>query len=96
MTLYMDSNKKGTGIVLRKLIRFRKGKVLPYNERNFDAEPGDKMFDNQGRLFRLEESSSFFKRASGELYPRLIKPPRPDAKFVEIDGVYCWEWPKES
>ncbi|MFA5238399.1 MAG: hypothetical protein WC476_01650 [Phycisphaerae bacterium] len=50
-------------------------KILPYNERNWDAEPGDIMVMEDGRVWRLTESTGWGKRAAGELTPREIKKP---------------------
>lgn len=58
-----------------KVIKPRNGRILAYNPRNFDAEPGDYMINPDGNVFRLEASSSGPKRARGELYPRRVNPP---------------------
>ena len=71
--------------------RRRKSHVLRYNERNFDAEVGDLMVDNTGRLYRLEESGGRGKRDLGELYPREIV--RAGFKALIEDGeVYFIKW----
>lgn len=69
-------NEKRRNPDLIKRYRHRKStRVFPYNPWNFDAEPGDLMVDQNGKLFRLRESSGYQKRGAGELTMVEIKPP---------------------
>lgn len=72
--------------------RFRKGTARQFNERDWEAEPGDKMVDTDGTLYYLHESSGSDKRKSGELTYRTVKPPKdmPSAKAHLIDGRIFW------
>jgi len=68
--------------VLRK-IAFRTGKIIAYNPWNLDAEPGDKMIDYRGNVYRLEERGQ-----DPELYPRKINPP--GKRAVKINNIWYW------
>jgi len=71
--------------------RRRTTRVLTYNPWNFDAEVGDLMVDSvDGALYRLEESSGWGKRTSGDLTPRRIKPLSTDMVAKIIDGEIWW------
>ena len=65
-------------------ITFRTGRILPYNPWNLDAEPGDKMIDPKGNVYRLEERGQ-----DSELYPRKINPP--SKRAVKINNVWYWQ-----
>ncbi|KKN02490.1 hypothetical protein LCGC14_1117160 [marine sediment metagenome] len=76
-------------------IKYRKRKttkVLRFNARNFDAEPGDLMVETygSGKLYRLEDRRIGPMATAGELYPRLIKPPTEGLKAVIEDGEVFW------
>jgi len=80
-----------------KRYRHRKStRVFPYNPWNFNAEPGDLMVDQNGKLFRLKESSGYQKRGSGELTPVEIKPP--PGLFAVMWGMdeVWWAKPKSG
>lgn len=70
--------------------RRRSAKVLVYNPWNFDAEVGDLMVSDNGLLYRMEKSSSWWVNAAGELYARLVHPPRKDMKAVIDHGEIYW------
>jgi len=75
----------------RKKMRKGKGKNLPYNPWNQDAEAGDRMVGD-GVVFLLTESSGWGKRSAGELSARRIKPPVEGAQAVLEDSEIYWEW----
>jgi hypothetical protein len=77
-------------------IRPRKGRVLLYNPKAWDAEVGDYMINSNGDVYRLEANSSLLTRAAGILYPRTIRPPRPGMKPVKIDEQWFWQKEKET
>ncbi len=58
-------------------------RILPYDERNWDAETGDIMVDWNGRAWRLTASNGRNKRAAGELTPIEIKKPGYIAVIIE-------------
>ena len=76
------------------LIRYRhRAYATPYNEHNQEIEPGWLLVDeSRGLLFRAVESNGRNKAASGELTPKLIKPPKnlPGAKAVLWQGKVYW------
>lgn len=79
------------GVDLKRfVIRSFKGRFLPYDERAWNAEPGDKMVDAFGVLCRLEESSGRGKKSLGELYARVIQPPSPKYKAQIINEIGYW------
>jgi len=50
--------------------------ILPFNEWNWDAEPGDIMVSSKwGTAYRLYESNGWYKRMRGKLSRREIKKP---------------------
>jgi len=55
-----------------------------------DAEQGDLMVSNDGKLFRLEKSSGWGAKSAGVLYPRTIKPPRDGMVAMIRDGEVWW------
>lgn len=69
--------------------KWRKTRVLPYDPRNWDAEPGDLMVGH-GRLVRLMESNGRDKAALGELTEVDIKPPVEGAMAILEDGEVYW------
>ena len=75
-----------------KRIRYRKRKktrVLQWNPKNWDAEPGDLMVQmGYGRLYRLEAATNP-GAATGELYPREIKRAGYRIEWHE-DGELYW------
>lgn len=80
---------------MKVLYKNRKGRVLTYDERNWDIEPGDILVDGfTGKAYRAEVNSSEPTRNAGILYPRKLKPPFKDAKAIIEDGRMYWvsEW----
>lgn len=78
-------------------IRYRRRRavaVLRFNPWNCDAEPGDLMVGSEGSLVRLE-SARTSAAAAGELYPRLIHPPKRGMLAAIIDGEVWWLWPPD-
>jgi len=73
-----------------KVLKNRKGRCLPYNPWNQDAESGDYMVDCSGRCFRLEESRGQNRRDACELAMRMIKPPAGYSKAVLRDKHIFW------
>jgi len=74
---------------VRRYRRCRTARVWGYNPWAWNAEPGDLMVCGlTGRLYRLEEPSSWPKAAAGELYPRHVKPPEAGlrAEIVNVDA----------
>ena len=51
----------------------RERNILYFNPWNMDADVGDYMITIDGEAYRLEESSGWARRTSGELYPRTIR-----------------------
>lgn len=75
---------------MMKLLRNRKGRCLRFNPWNQDAEAGDYMVAFNGLVFRLEESSSWYKRAAGELTVREVNPPPGYSKAILKAGQIFW------
>ena len=69
-------SKVDSSTLVGRYRRRRSAKVLHFNQWNQEAEQGDLMVDStNGKLYRLEQSSGWGKRMSGELTPREIPPP---------------------
>ena len=77
-------------------IKYRKRKAtraypFPYSTTSTsDCEIGDLLIDDEGRLFRLKESTGWGKRMAGELTPCQIKPPHPNMKAAIENGDIYW------
>ena len=75
----------------RQKMKKGKGKNLPYNPWNQDAEPGDRMI-GAGSAYLLVESRSWGKRSAGELSAIRIKSPIKGAQAIIENGEAYWEW----
>lgn len=74
--------------------RRRSAKVLRYDPCNQEAMPGDLMVDLfTGKLYRLEQSSGWGKRMSGDLTPREIPPPTDGLIACIKDNEIWWMKP---
>jgi hypothetical protein len=83
----------GGGTQRVKKYRRRGGKVYLWNPWNFSAEVGDFMI-RDGKLFKLAESLGWGKRCAGELTPKEIQPPNPEAKasYDPHNDEILWKW----
>ena len=91
-------SKAGQAVPLDSLVgryrRRRSANVLPYDPWNQEAMPGDLMVDLfTGKLHRLEQSSGWGKRMSGDLTPREILPPAEGLKAIIKDDEIWWMKP---
>jgi len=81
-----------------KYRKHKKTKVI-VNDWDWAAEPGDLyVYDSVGLLARIHESSSWGRRAAGELTTTIIKPPKGYTNIYYKDGILYWvteeEWKK--
>lgn len=75
--------------------KMRKQITQIYNPYNFDLEVGDRVIDSLGCVSDLKESTGFYQRASGVLIAIPCKKPHPNAKAIQIEGIWYWEWKEE-
>lgn len=69
--------------------RYRRRRSARVNPGNIEAESGDLVIMQDGKLYRCETPSGWDARTSGLLYPRLIPSP-PGMKPIAKDNEIYW------
>ncbi len=75
--------------------KMRKQPVGPFNPRNFDLEPGDRVFTPHRRgqfiMYDLTTSNGWGRRNAGVLYPRLVKKDGKARIAVRRNDTWYWK-----